>query len=129
MAIGQYGTEWGTSDSRFPDWSGAHYGVVRIFTEVLYQRDARRSNQIDNGGKRRYEKNADDGDQGSDAPGLVKGANIKIQAGGFLGNCMICGTVWEAIADGLEEQVKTGSGRRIFWMELSRFPGIWMTKN
>ena len=42
---------------------------------------------------------------------------------------MICGTVWEAIADGLEEQVKTGSGRRIFWMELSRFPGIWMTKN
>ena len=65
MAIGQYGTEWGLLTAG---------SLIRIFTEVLYQRDARWSNQIDNGGKRRYEKNADDGDQGSDAPGLVKGA-------------------------------------------------------
>ena len=39
---------------------------------------------------------------------------LKFRQEVFLGNCMICGIVWEAIADGLEEQVKTGSGRRIF---------------
>ena len=74
MAIGQYGTEWGLLTA------GSLIGLAPIMVLFVFlqkyfnQRDARWSNQIDNGGKRRYEKNADDGDQGSDAPGLVKGA-------------------------------------------------------